>query len=131
MADIGSEKTRITPSQRRAIAALLTSRTVGAAAQAAKVGERTLYRWLADPVFRVALAEAENAVIDEATRRLIAGQGQALDVLENIRDKPDAKDSDRRLTVVAWLDFLIRWRELQTTEQRLARLEEVVYGAKH
>jgi hypothetical protein len=128
MAENGSAGGELTPRQRRAIAALLASRDVKAAAAAASVGERTLYRWLAqDPQFRAALTQAETELIGESTRRLIAGQALALDTLEGLMAGAQ-RDSDRRLAAAAWLDFVLRWRELTNVEQRLAELERIVYG---
>ena len=55
MADNGSLSAR----QQRAIAALLECRSVAEAAASAKVGERTLYRWIAeDQAFKNALSQA-------------------------------------------------------------------------
>lgn len=76
MAENGSKT--ITPRQALAITALLTERDVKAAAAAAKVAERTIYRWLADPIFRAQLQAAEGVMIDTATRRLIAMQDEAI-----------------------------------------------------
>ena len=110
--------------QKRTIPALLASRNFQQAAQVARVGTRTLFRWLKnDPDFRTALLEAENRTIDEATRRLLAGQEQALDTLVNVMTKAD-KQSDKRLAAVAWLDIALRWCELRNFEQRLSMLEE-------
>ena len=46
------------PAQRQAILALLEYATVGEAAQSVDRHERTLYRWLRDPVFRRCLDDA-------------------------------------------------------------------------
>ena len=117
----------LTPRQRRTITALLSSRNIQEAAQVAKVGTRTLFRWLKnDTDFRAALLEAENRTIDEATRRLLAGQEQALDTLESIMTKAD-KQSDKRLAAIAWLEIALRWCELRDFEQRLLKLEEKLY----
>lgn len=108
--------------------ALLGGRDVKAAAAGAHVGERTLFRWLAeDPQFQKALREAEGRMIDEAGRRLLAGHDAALDTLEDVRDNAQ-KDSDRRLAALAWLDLLLRWKSLIDFEQRLENLEAVTYG---
>jgi hypothetical protein len=109
---------------------MMTAPDIKAAAQAAAVGYRTLWRWLQnEPNFRAALYQAESATIDEAGRRLLAGQAQALDTLESLMANAKV-ESDRRLAAVAWMDFVLRWRELRNVEQRLADLESAVY-AKH
>ncbi len=50
----------LTPPQERAIIALLNEQTVGRAAAAAKVGQRTLYRWLREPEFSRAYRQARR-----------------------------------------------------------------------
>lgn len=125
----GTQKKRLTPRQGRAIAALLASRNVIEAAQAARVGQRTLYRWLAeDEQFRRALAQAEGEQIDAAARRLLAGQSLALDALEGMLTDAEISASNKRLAAVAWLEFCLRWREVADFERRLAELEAAVYG---
>jgi DNA-binding MarR family transcriptional regulator len=75
MAKDGSLTTR----QRRAIAALLTNPTIGEAAEAARVGERTLHRWLADlstadlERLMALLDEDDDATIAELLARFEAG----------------------------------------------------------
>lgn len=117
----------LSTAQRRAIAALLLQRDARAAAAAAKVGYRTLCRWLTQDSFRAALTQAETETIDAATRRLLTGQDKALSILSEIMDNRGAKDSDRRQAAGAWLDFAYKWRELKNIEQRLADLEAAVY----
>jgi transcriptional regulator with PAS, ATPase and Fis domain len=46
MAINGNYSERLTHRQKRAITALLASKDVKAAAEVAKIGERTLYRWM-------------------------------------------------------------------------------------
>lgn len=121
----------LTIRQRRAIAALLVEPDAKAAAQAARVGYRTLMRWLAElPEFRQALTMAESETIDAAGRRLLTGQDQALNVLSEMMTNPETTQANRRQAAQAWLDFALRWREFKNVEARLAELEAAVYG-KH
>ncbi len=115
----------MTPRKRRAIAALLSERDIKAAALAAKVGYRTLLRWLDDPSYRGALVNAERDLLDSATRRLVNGQNDALDVLEDVMKA--FKDTDRRQAAQAWLDYVLKYKNLDV-EKRLLELEAVVYG---
>ena len=69
--------------------------------------------------------------MDHAGRVLVAGQAQALDVLSDVMSDPNARPGDRRAAAVAWLDMVLRWREMRTTEQRLADLEAAVYDPKN
>lgn len=130
MATNGNPPKELTARQRRAIAALLASPDTKEAAAAAGIGARTLYRWLSeDAGFRAALTQAESDLIGDSTRRLVGGQQAALDALEDLIAGA-TKDSDRRLAAVAWLDFVLRWRELQNVELRLSALEAAING-KH
>lgn len=69
--------------------------------------------------------------MDHAGRVLVAGQAQALAVLADVMSDPNARPGDRRAAAVAWLDLVLKWREMRTTEQRLADLEAAVYDPKN
>jgi hypothetical protein len=117
---------RLSRNQRRAIAALLQHRTITAAAAAIGLNEKTVRRYLENLDFQQALTQAESDTIDEAGRRLLSGQDQALDALEDLILGAE-KESDRRLAAKDWLSFTLAFRELKNDETRLAVLEEVVY----
>lgn len=119
----------LTKNERRALAAILSNRTTIKAAESCGLSERTLRRYMARPWFRSAITEAETAMIDDTTRRLLAGQQRALDALE-ILIRGGKKESDQRLAGQAWLDFTLRYRELQNIEQRVSNLEAAIYGNK-
>lgn len=128
MATNGDLPEKLTTRQQRAIAALLSEPDAKAAAKVAHVGYRTLIRWLADdPKFRAALSEAESELVSEAGRRLLTGQAQALNTLENLLTGA-LKDTDRRQAAIAWLDFALRFRELKNLDERLTELERLAYG---
>lgn len=112
----------ITIRQAKAIAALITERNQLEAARTAGVGERTLYKWLADDNFRAALRDAEAALVDNAVRRLARGQEVALDTLETLMR--EAKNESTRVTAaVNWLNLFLRFSEARDIEARLAALE--------
>ena len=124
MASNGSLNTK----QRRAIAALIEARTIQDAAQAAGVGERTLYRWLEDPIFARELNKAEGNLIKSAVAALVGDMLQNFDVIKMIRDNTQAADGVR-LRAASILDSsLLRWKEMDDLEERIARLEEAIYG---
>ena len=81
-----SENVSLTPKQHRALVALVSSPTVGEAAKAAGVSERTLARWLSDPAFRMALGVAESDMIDGAVRAMIGDLAANHDTMRAIRD---------------------------------------------
>jgi hypothetical protein len=113
----------LTTRQRKAVACLLSERNALAAAKAAGVGERTLFRWLADPVFRVAVREAEADAIDTASRRLVGLSDTAIDTLAGILTDEETAPALKLRAAQAILDHLLKLRELATVEARLAALE--------
>jgi hypothetical protein len=114
--------------QRRALAALLDSRTIIQAAEACGLTTKTLSRYLADPVFRSKLAERESELIDQAGRTLVSGQLAALQTLYNLMQK-GRSESTRRMAAATWMDLCLRWRDLKI-EQRISDLEVEVYGKR-
>lgn len=74
MAENGS----LTRGQRRALPALLAHPTIAEAAEAAELGERTIYRYLNDPEFRAALHKAQDRILAATTARLTGLTTQAV-----------------------------------------------------
>ena len=115
--------------QRRAIAALLEYSTIDEAALAINVNRKTITRWYEQPEFRRALHQAEGASIDQASRQLLVISSKAVKALDDILDNPNQDGAtNRRLAAIAILNILGQLRERHTTEERLAALEEKVYG---
>lgn len=115
----------LTARQTRALAAVLSSPTVREAASAAGVGERTLGRWLASPVFRAALRDHARDVSSEATSRLLGARRRAVATLLAALD--DESPSVRLRAAVALLEHGDRARE-DDIEVRLTELERRVNG---
>lgn len=120
-------ESELTTRQRRSIAALLTERSLPDAARLANVGERTLYRWLEQPGYQKALRSAETEVIDAASRRLLIGQGKALDTLSKLMTSAES-ESVRRQAARDWIDLWLKIREFASFENRLAELEVFIYA---
>lgn len=97
----------LTYRQRRAIASLLATRSIPEAAASAKVGERSIYRWLDDPQFKQALSAAQSEAIDTAARRLIGLQDQAIDTLAELGKSEN--ESIRLQAAQAILDQVVRY----------------------
>lgn len=115
----------LTTKQQKAIAALLSAKDVQSAAQQSGVGERTLHRWLdEDKGFQTALNAAEAQVIDSVVRRLTGAANSALNVVMVLMLDQQVNASVRLRAAISLLDQMIKLRELNNMEQRLARLEE-------
>lgn len=121
-----AENNALTLRQRKTITALLAARNVPEAAQAANVGERSVYRWLADPAFRAALLAAEGAAVDTATRRLVGLSDGAIDTLAEVMTAHDTAPAVRLRAAQAVLDTLLKMRDLRNVEERLTRLEAIL-----
>jgi hypothetical protein len=113
----------ISTTQQRAIAALMTCRTVDDAARQARVGLRTMFRWLAsDDAFQRALRAAESTVIDNAQRRLVALQDASIDALSDLLVDPSP--TARLGAARAIIESMLRLKELRDLETRLSELEK-------
>jgi hypothetical protein len=112
----------ITPAQRVAIQTLLTTGSTLDAAAAAGVSRATLYRWQIDPVFILALREAESAAT-EGLARSLAGLGEA--AAAALRDALSATQtiSVRLRASEIVIGNLLKLRELVLLEERIATLE--------
>lgn len=116
----------LTEKQRRALIALIGARNIQDAAKIARVGERSLYRWLATADFRSALLVAEGEAIDMATRRLIGLQDQAIDALTEVLNDKEVSQAVRVRASQIVLEYLMRMRDLRNLESRLVKIELLV-----
>ncbi len=120
-----AENGSLTPKQHAALAALVhpANRTIGAAAEAAGVPERTLYRWLEAPEFVTALEAAQAAAVGGAVRTLAALATEAAGTLGELLGAGYAP-SVRLRAATAILEDVLRLREHLEFEERLRKLEE-------
>ncbi|WP_376793088.1 phBC6A51 family helix-turn-helix protein [Thermoflexus sp.] len=119
-----SKNETVTPRQRRAIEALVTFGTTQAACEVAGVSRTTLYRWLRQPAFRQALAEAERAALAELQRDLLVLARGAKDALKDALASEDLRQRLRAADMV--LGRLLQLHEMMNLEERLAELEKAV-----
>jgi len=123
-----TENATLTPRQLRAIHALLTHPTVAAAAVVLGVAPSTIYRWLSEPLFRAALAQAEGEAVAAAGRRLATLAENALDELARAMRDPMTPAPTRVRAAEVILNNLLRYREIVTFENRLTDLEREMRG---
>jgi hypothetical protein len=121
----------ISPRKRKAIIALLSEKDIRSAADKVSVNERTLYRWLADPIFQAELLKAEGDMIDAATRHLVQLQQPAIETIKTILECEDVSPNTRLRAAQTILDYLIKLRELRNLESRLVALEAAIYEHKN
>lgn len=103
------------PAQNKALRALLEGGDIEDAAQAANRTRRTVHRWLNDPDFREALAQAEAGAIQDLTRKLAGMGDKALEALK------DALDDD---------EIAVKLRGADVHLKHLVRLRELLVGTK-
>lgn len=116
------ENGTLRPEQQTAIRALLTG-TVKDAAQAAGRTRTTIYRWLREPEFKAALAEAEGEALAALSRALVCLGDKAAKVLEDVFDNPKETGSVKVRAASVALSQILRIRELYLLEKRVAEIE--------
>lgn len=128
MANSGSPgDKKLTTPQRRAIAALLSARSVSDAARTASVSERSLYRWLSEnSAFQSELQRQETLLVDATLASLSGELATSASTLADIRDDVMVSESVRLRASVALVDVLLRLQELRALTARLDRLEGLI-----
>ena len=114
---------KLTPRQRKAVQALLTTGDKDQAAAAAGCARRTIYRWLRLDVFQQALTDAEADALAELSRELVRLAGLAAGTLEQAMGDRDATAGQRIRAADIVLSRLLQLRQLVDLEQRIQALE--------
>lgn len=119
----------LTANQARAIACVLSTRTVEQAAECAGVGKRTLERWLTLPAFVAALDDAKAKIVSTTTGELEKLSLAATSELWRILEQP-AQNKDRLRAVGLILTNAIKWREETDLIGRIAAIEQTIGDVK-
>ena len=114
----------LTPKQHQAIMALIVRPSIPSAATSAGVGVRTLYRWLDEPAFRLALNTALDKSIDAAARGMVALTEKAIKIVETVLDDTELHPATRLRAADLVLSNMLKLAELRTLAQRVSALEE-------
>ena len=114
----------LTPKQHQAIQALIVQPSIPSAAVSAGVGVRSLYRWLDEPSFRLALNNALDKSIDAAARGMVGLTEKALRIVETVLDDEQLHPATRLRAADLVLSNMLKLAELRTLAQRVAALEE-------
>ena len=115
----------LSPKQRRAVEALLSTGEVAAAAREAGINRASLHRWLKEPAFLQAVREAEAAALDELSRLLVRLGRTAAATLAKAMSDPAVPWATRVRAADASLSRLLQLRELATLEARVTELERL------
>ena len=111
--------------QNKAIKALLVTNTRAEAAKMAGCAESSIYKWLADPVFRSVLLERENIIRREVGRRLAKDTTRIINLLSEFIDQRDEINDDRLWlrAIDLWLDYHLKTESESDLERRISALE--------
>jgi hypothetical protein len=115
---------KLSRKQESAIAAMLTERTIGDAARKAKVSERALRNWLAQPAFRDAFRNARAELLTQTVGRLLDSTGKAVETL--VKELDGEKGSDRIKAATAILDRALEGTQLLDVVDRVKELETLM-----
>jgi hypothetical protein len=115
---------QLSPKQRKAVEALLTTGEVKAAAAEAGIHRDTLHRWLKQPLFLEAVRSAEAEALDELSRLLVRlGRTAVATIAKAMTDPATPVATKVRASDVA-LGRLLQLRELAQLEARVQALEQ-------
>ncbi len=114
----------LTPSQERAIKALLTSRSIAAAARQAEVGESSLRRWLReDDNFQDKLRRLREQSLSHAALQLQEGVSKAVGILYDLIERDKRIEPGRASLIRAAVDFGFRSSVYSDVIERLKTVE--------
>ncbi len=114
----------LTPSQERAIEAMLASRSIAAAARQAKVGESSLRRWLReDDNFQDKLRRLREEALAHGALQLQKGIPEAVGILHDLIQRDKRIEPGRASLIRAAVDFGFRSSIYSNVIDRLKTLE--------
>ena len=121
-------KTQLTARQLKAIPLIVTSPTHTKGCKRAKVNRTTFYKWLKDPAFKAELDLQRRQIAAEAFGVLSQSLTKAVETLVGLLDSGDKRLG--RLAAKDIIDFIIRHKENEELEQRIAEIEQKLDGQK-
>ena len=115
----------MTPSEERALSALITSKSKKEAAQKAGITERTMRRDFESPEFCKRYREAFAQVVQDATRQAQQLLAPALSTLESVMADEDIPAAARVNAAKIALDYAVRLTDQNDLVERLTALEDM------
>ena len=114
---------RLSVKQHKAIAALLATGEVKAAAAEAGITRATLHRWLKQPLFLEAVRAAEADALDELSRMLVRLGRSVVATIAKAMSDPTTPFATKVWAADLALNRLLQLRELAQLEARVQALE--------
>ena len=119
--DHNSDESGLSARQLKALACLLRDDSPRRAAKSAGVAASTLYRWMANPDFKKALAAQRKAMIQTALDRAVANIEKAVSTLIRLLDCESP--AVQRGAAGDLLDLALRVTDIADLENRLSEVE--------
>jgi len=113
---------KLTKKMAAAVAALMESPTIEAAAGVVGIAPSSLYRWLKLPVFQLAYRAARTEAVDHAVARLQQSACKAVDAL--LRNTECGKAMAEIAAATAVLDRMVKLAEHSDLAERVEALEQ-------
>ena len=107
----------------KAIEGLLRTDTRAKAADYAGCSERSIYKWLRDPIFNSVLLERETTLRREVGRHLAMNAREALETIREIMTDPKKNPGLRLRAADLWLRYMINTQDQTDLERRVSALE--------
>jgi hypothetical protein len=124
MQDSRGHGDKLSRTQEKAIAALLSTSTIGEAAKACGVNDATLWRWLQLPDFQAAYRAARRQVVERAVSELQAATGEAVEALKRNLHCENPAVEIRAAQII--LEQAVKGVELMDLQERVERLEALL-----
>lgn len=113
----------LTPKQNKALAALIESPTLEAAANSSGISTVTMWRHLNDETFSAAYRSARREIVSHAVVQLQRACGEAVQTLRDVATDGSAQPGARVSAAKAILDTAIKAVELDDFATRIEKLE--------
>jgi hypothetical protein len=114
--------------QAQAMLALLSAPSIAAAARRAKVGERTLRRWLRDPGFSAELAQRRSDALSQGVALLAEVFAASVEKLHRIATGKGAREDAQAAAARAIVTSALKASETAEIMGRLDALERLLSG---
>jgi hypothetical protein len=108
-----------------ALDALMKTPSIEEAALVSKVGTRTLYRWLKEPVFKSAFLESRRELMGVTIAKVQQATGEAIQTLKAVMADSAEPASARVTAARTVLELALRGLETLDLEARISALEAV------
>jgi hypothetical protein len=116
----------LTGKQEALIAALLSHKTIEAAAREVGISVKTAGRWRKLPAFQASLKAAQHQKFNETLELLRSGVSTALATLHRHMTDPNTRAYVQVMAAQVWLSTAIDLHKMEVLEQKVSELEHLL-----